>query len=68
MVISLIGFTFVDDADLMTAANNAHTSGETMFEKMQSLMTNWCSEVRATGDLIAPTKTRWFLVAFFGKD
>ena len=27
-------------------------------------MTDWCGGIRATGGLIAPTKTRWFLVAF----
>ena len=30
MVVSLIGFAFVDDADLVIATNNAHTSGGTM--------------------------------------
>jgi len=39
MVVSLIGFAFVDYADLVTAANNTYTSGEAMIEKMQSLMT-----------------------------
>ena len=49
----------------MTAANNAHTSDKMMIEKMQSLMTDACGGIRATGGLIAPTKSRWFLVAFF---
>ena len=63
-VFSLIGFVFVDDTNLMTAANNAHTSGETMIEQMQTLMTNWCGWIRATGGLIALTKTRWFAITF----
>ena len=64
-VVSLLGFSCVDDADLVTAADNAYTSGKAMIEKMQSLMTDWCGGIRATGGLIAPTKTRWFLVSFF---
>ena len=33
-VASLLGFMFVDDADLTTAASNAHTSGTEMIQKM----------------------------------
>ena len=63
-VVSLIGFAFVDDTDLVTGANDAHTSSEMMIEQMQALMTNWCGGIRATGGLIAPTKTIWFAIAF----
>ena len=35
-----------------------------MIEKIQSLMTDWCCGIRATGGLTAPTKTRWFAIAF----
>ena len=61
----LLGFAFVDDADLVTAANNAYTSGVEMIQKMQALMTEWCGCICTTGGLIAPAKTRWFLVSFF---
>ena len=63
--VSLLGFAFVDNADLITAANNAYQSGAEMIQKMQALMTDWCGCIRATGGFIAPTKTRWFLVSFF---
>ena len=56
--VSLLGFAFVDDADLVTAANNVYTSGEKMIAKMQLLMTDWCGGIRATGGLIAAAKTR----------
>ena len=36
-MVSLIGFTFVDDADLVTAANNAYTPGVEMIQKMHHL-------------------------------
>ena len=57
-IASLLGFMFVDDADLTTAASNAHTTGTEMIEKMQALMTHWCGCIRATGGYIAPAKTR----------
>ena len=63
--VSLLGFAFVDDADLVSTANDVHTSGEEMIEKMQALMTNWCGEIRASGGLIAAAKTRWFLLCSF---
>ena len=44
-VVSLVGFSYVDNADLVTAANNAYTSGEAMIKKMQSLMTDWCGGI-----------------------
>ena len=61
-VVSLIGFTFVNDSDLVTTANNAYTSGEAIIEKMQSLMTDWYGGIQATGGLIALTKIRWFFI------
>ena len=63
--VSLLGFSFVDDADLVTVANNDYQSGGEMIQKMQAFMTDWCGCIRVTGGLIAPTKTRWFLVSFF---
>ena len=44
-VVSLIGFVFADDTDLVTAADNAHASGETLIKQMQILMTCWCGGI-----------------------
>ena len=44
-VVSFLGFAFVDNADLVTAADNAHTSGETIIKRMQALMTYWCGGI-----------------------
>ena len=54
--VSLLGFAFVDDADLVTAVNKAYTSGLEMIPKMQALVTDWCNCIRATGGHIASTK------------
>ena len=63
--VSLLGFAFVDDADLVSATNNVHTTGKEMIAKMQALMTDWCGGIRATGGLIAAAKTRWFLLSSY---
>ena len=36
-----------------------------MIQTMQALMTERCGCICTTGGLIAPAKTRWFLVPFF---
>ena len=64
-MISLLGFAFVDDADLVSVANNLYQTATDMIAKMQALMTDWCGCIRATGGFIAPAKTGWFLVSFF---
>ena len=64
-IASLLGFAFVDDADLVTAARNACTSSAEMIQKMKAFMTEWCECIRATGGYIAPAKTRWFLIFFW---
>ena len=63
--VSLPGFAFVDDADFVCGANDVHITNATMITRFQSLMTCWNGGIRATGGLIAPEKTRWFLIAFF---
>ena len=38
-IFSFLGFAFVDDADLVTAASNAFKSGAEIIQKMQAFMT-----------------------------
>ena len=64
-IVSLLGFVFVDNANLVIAVKNAYTSGVAMIQKMQALMTGWCGCIWATGEYIAPAKTRWFLISLF---
>ena len=64
-IISFMGFAFVDDADLIAGAEDVNTSGATMIARFQAMMTCWNGGIRATGGLIAPEKTRWFLLSFF---
>ena len=62
--LSLLGFAFVNDADLVCGANDVHTTGTNMIPRLPSLMTYQNSMIQATGGLIAPRKTRWFLISF----
>ena len=57
-VISFMGFAFVDDVDLIPGADDVDTSGATIIARFQAMMTCWNGGIRATGELIAPEKTR----------
>ena len=63
-MVSLLWFAVVDNVDLVTATNNAYKAGAEIIQKMQTLITEWCDCIYATGGLITPAKTRWFLVSF----
>ena len=63
--VSLLGFAFVDNADLVTLANNAYQSGAEMSLNMQATMIDWCGCIWTTAGFIAPIKTRCFFVFFF---
>ena len=52
--ISFMGFAFVDDADLVSGAEDVNTSGATMIARFQAMITCWNGGICATGDLIAP--------------
>ena len=64
MILTLIGFAFVDDADLAQAASEQGTSGEEMIEEFQDFMRRWKGGIRATGGAICPNKTKWFLINY----
>ena len=63
--ISFMRFTFVDYADLISGAEDVNTSGATTIARFQAIMTCWNDGICASGGLIAPEKTRLFLLAFF---
>ena len=54
--VSLLGFAFIDDADLVCGAGDVHTTGATIMICFQFLMTCWNSGIQATGGLIAHGK------------
>ena len=67
MILSLMGFAFVDNADLAQAAPDHETSGEEMINDIQEFMRRWEGSIRASGGAICPNKTKWFLIDYVWK-
>jgi hypothetical protein len=63
--VSLCGFAFVDDTDLIATCNSANSVTETM-KKMQQVVTKWCGVTKATGGVVetSPNKSWWYLIDF----
>ena len=62
--VSLVGFAFVDDTDIIDGAEDVNTSGERILARFQSAMDCWCGVLCATGGLIAPEKSVFYLIDF----
>ena len=58
MILSLIGFAFVDDTDLTQAATDQDTSEEEMMDEFQDFMRRWEGGIRASGGAVCPNKTK----------
>jgi hypothetical protein len=67
--VSLCGFAFVDDTDLIATCNTANSVTATM-EKMQKVVTKWCGVTKATGGVVetSPNKSWWYLIDFNWKE
>jgi len=62
--LSLVGFAFVEDADLVDGSFDVDIPGEEFIKGFQSAMDRWCGILRATDGMIAPDKSKWFLIDF----
>ena len=58
-----MGYAFVDDTDLISSTSIHATSPETI-ATMQKALTMWEGGIRATGGVIVPSKTHWYLIDF----
>jgi len=63
-ILSLFGFAFVADADLVDGAIDIDTPGEDLIDRFQVAIDRWCGVCRDTGGMIAPDKFKWILVDF----
>ena len=61
----LIGFAFVDNAYLVSGPNDVNATGVDLIPEFQALILGCNGGIRASGGLIAPQKTHWFLIDFF---
>ena len=70
VLLTIIGFAFVDDADLVDGAPSVHTRGENLIVNFQATLSRWCGLLWTTGGLIVPQKSKWWLIDFDwnGKD
>ena len=64
MILSLMGFAFVDNADLAQAAPDQDTSKAEMINDFQEFMERWEGGIRASGGAICQNKTKWFLIDY----
>ena len=54
-------YTFVDDTDLV---HNKSPNDHALINDMQDMLNHWSGELRATGGVLVPNKSYWYLVAF----
>ena len=64
LLLTIIGFAFVDDADLVDGARDVRTPGEALIADFQQALSRWCGLLWATGGLIVTSKSKWWLVDF----
>ena len=67
MILSLMCFAFVHNANLAQAVPDQDTSGEEMIDKFQEYMQIWEGGICASGGAICPNKTKWFLIDYVWK-
>jgi Reverse transcriptase (RNA-dependent DNA polymerase). len=60
LFITLSGFAYVDDTDLLQI-NNAV---EEVIRHMQKKLDEWCEVIGVTGGILSPSKCWWYLVTF----
>ena len=62
--IQFVGYSFVDDTDLIQSAVHRDDLEETVTTNMQKALDTWEGALRATGGAIVPEKSFWYLIGF----
>jgi hypothetical protein len=65
--IHFVGYSFVDDVDLIVTAKSPIESFLSVTEKMQGSLDTWSGGIRVTGGGLVPTKSCWCLIDFTWK-
>jgi hypothetical protein len=60
----LVGYSFVDNTDLLTSGLTEEDSGDDVIDQMQILLDEWDGALRATGGALEPAKTFWYWIDF----
>jgi hypothetical protein len=64
ILISFVCYAFVDDTDVIHAAASPLSTGEDVLDDMQQVVNRWEGGIRATGGVLVPVKSYWFLIDF----
>ena len=62
--IAIAGFAFVDDTDIINAANTLETIGEDLFDIQQTVIDTWEGALRATGGALRQNKSYWYMIDY----
>jgi hypothetical protein len=62
--IRFVGYSFVDDTDLIQTAKTPQDTEQEVSEEMQRALNTWEGAIRATGGAIVPPKSFWYLLGF----
>ncbi len=65
--LDICGFAFVDDSDIISAANNKNDP-ETTIKNMQETIDWWEGVAKTTGGALEPSKSWWYLIHFDWED
>jgi Reverse transcriptase (RNA-dependent DNA polymerase) len=65
--IQFVGYSFVDDTDLIVANQSKWADAESVIDALQGAMSEWEGGLRATGGALEPAKTFFYLVDFSWK-
>ena len=62
--IRFVGYSFVDDTDLIQSARHSTETELEVASEMQRALNTWEGALRATGGAIVPSKSFWYLIGF----
>ena len=64
VLVSLVGFAFVDDSDLFYTGKTSNATGEELAPEFQGSLDRWASGLIAAEDAIEPGKYFFYLINF----
>ena len=57
LILRIVGFAFVDNADLVEGAPDVYTPSDNLVAPFQKALNRWSGLLRATGGLLVPSKS-----------
>ena len=66
--IRFVGYSFVDDTDLIQMAKETNESELSVATSMQQALNTWEGCIRTIGGTIVPSKSFWYLISFNGNE